>query len=185
MQKKQLFLVILAGLILVFLAVAVTAGGKEKRYDFGGRTITYATWWETKPQPGRSEREDLRLKREAEVARSIMWLTIYYLGRILAKYLTTVRRYRSRYRRCRLLVLSDTALNNFASLSSLGVLISAPKFQSMICHPGRRVYGYEIGRSSPGVIFFNKHGREELPIYMRFSSITSGPGIRCSSLPRK
>ena len=137
MQKKQLFLVILAGLIFVFLAFAVTAGGKEKRYNFGGRTITYATWWEIKPQPGRSEREDLRLKREAEVAKKynvkIDYMTIPW-GEFMAKYITTVMAGDA---------MADIAsvqidwfyptllLNNFClNLSSLNIFdFRAPKFQ--------------------------------------------------------
>ena len=184
MQKKQLFLVILAGLILVFLAVAVTAGGKEKRYNFGGRTITYATWWEIKPQPGRSEREDLRLK-EAEVARKYNVKFDYInvpWGEFLAKYLTTVMAGDA---------MADIAsvqvcwfyptllMNNCClSLSSLGVFdFNAPKFQKESIEFATldgEVSGYEIGRIEPrGVIFFNKSmfEREGLPIYMRFSSL--------------
>lgn len=177
MQKKQLFLVILAGLIFVFLAVAVTAGGKEKRYNFGGRTITYATWWEIKPQPGRSEREDLRLKREAEVARKYNVKFDYInvpWGEFLAKYLTTVMAGDA---------MADIAsvqvcwfyptllMNNCClSLSSLGVFdFNAPKFQKESIEFATldgEVYGYEIGRIEPrGVIFFNKSmfEREGLP----------------------
>src|SRR5690554_4376411 len=94
-RKNRLFLVILGGLVFIMLATAVgVVGGKEKKYDFGGRTITLAAWWEEyKSKPGGSEREDLRLKREAEVSKKynvkIDYVTIPW-GEYLAKYITTI-----------------------------------------------------------------------------------------------
>ncbi len=177
MQKKQLFPVVLAGLVFVLLVVTMAAAGREMRYNFRGRTITYATWWETKPQPGRSEREDLRLKREAEVAKKynvkIDYMTIPW-GEFMAKYITTVMAGDA---------MADIAsvqidwfyptllLNNFClNLSSLKVFdFKAPKFQRETVDFATLdgdVYGYEIGRIEPrGVIFFNKtlFEREGLP----------------------
>jgi multiple sugar transport system substrate-binding protein len=177
LQKKQLFPVVLAGLVCVLLVVTMTAAGREKRYNFRGRTITYATWWETKPQPGRSEREDLRLKREAEVAKKynvkIDYMTIPW-GEFMAKYITTVMAGDA---------MADIAsvqidwfyptllLNNFClNLSSLNIFdFRAPKFQRETVDFATLdggVYGYEIGRIEPrGVIFFNKtlFEREGLP----------------------
>src|SRR5690554_4448183 len=159
------------------LAAAVGAGGREKKYDFGGRTITYATWWEIKPKPGGSEREDLRLKREAEVEKEynvkIDYLNVPW-GEFMAKYITTVMAGDA---------MADIAsvqidwfyptllLNNFClSLSSLDVFdFNAPKFQRETVNFATldgEVYGYENGRIEPrGVIFFNKamFEREGLP----------------------
>ncbi|NLW09864.1 MAG: extracellular solute-binding protein [Firmicutes bacterium] len=177
MQKNRLFLVILAGLVFIVLAVAVAAGGKEKKYDFSGRTITYATWWEYKPQPGRSEREDLRLQREAEIAKKynvkIDYTTVPW-GEFTAKYITTVMAGDA---------MADIAsvqidwfyptllMNNFClNLSALNVFdFTAPKWQRETVDFATLdgdVYGYEIGRIEPrGAIFFNKamFEREGLP----------------------
>ena len=72
MRRRKLTLLILGVLILVMLMAVTTANAqlfRRKKQDFGGRAIRWATWWYSGPEPGRSEREDLRLKREAEVGK--------------------------------------------------------------------------------------------------------------------
>ena len=93
-RKRKLFLLTSIVLVFIMLVAAVVASGKAKKYNFGGRTITWATWWEeAKPVAGRSEREDLRLKREVEVGKKYNvkfdYLTVPW-GEFMAKYITTV-----------------------------------------------------------------------------------------------
>jgi len=150
------------------LAAAVVANGQAKKYNFGGRVIRWATWWYSGPEPGRSEREDLRLKREAEVGKKYNVKFEYVnvpWGEFLAKYITTVMAGDAMAE----IVSVQTdwfyptlLLNNFCTnLSELGVFdFNAPKFQKETIEFATldgSVYGYEIGRIEPrGVIFFNK-----------------------------
>src|SRR5690606_20947894 len=95
-RRRKLVLLTLGVLILVMLVAATTTSARifrSKKQDFGGRAIRWATWWYSGPEPGRSEREDLRLKREAEVGKKYNVKFEYVnvpWGEFVAKYITTV-----------------------------------------------------------------------------------------------
>ena len=171
-RRRKLYLITLGVLVLVMLVTAVVASGQGRRraqkQDFGGRSIRWATWWDSAPQPGRSEREDLRLQREAEVGKKynvkFEYLNVPW-GEFMAKYITTVMAGDAMAE----IVSVQTdwfyptlLLNNFClNLSELGVFdFKASKFQKETIEFATldgSVYGYEIGRIEPrGVIFFNK-----------------------------
>ena len=171
MRRRKLTLLILGVLILVMLIAVTTANAqlfRRKKQNFGGRVIRWATWWDSAPTAGRSEREDLRLKREAEVGKKynvkFEYLNVPW-GEFMAKYITTVMAGDAMAE----IVSVQTdwfyptlLLNNFClNLSELGVFdFKAPKFQKETIDFATldgSVYGYEVGRIEPrGVIFFNK-----------------------------
>jgi multiple sugar transport system substrate-binding protein len=176
-RKNRIILMITGGLILLVLAAgAVTVGGKEK-YNFGGRKITYAAWWELRPQPGASVEMDRQIRRVAEVEKKykvkIDYANIPW-GEYLARYVTTVMAGDSMADIVSVEVnwfYPTLLLNNFCTdLSKLGVFdFNAKKFQKETVEFGKYnggVYCYEVGRIYPrGVLYWNKSmfAREGLP----------------------
>ena len=175
--RKKLRTAVTGGLVLLVLVVAMAAGGKEERHNFGGRTITYSAWWDLRPDPGVSLEMERKARRAAEVEKKynvkIDYVNIPW-GEYLGRYITTVM---AGDRIADIAIVEaewfypTLLMNNFCTnLSDLGVFdFTAEKFEPITVNLGTyrgKVYAYETGRLYPrGVLFWNKSmfAREGLP----------------------
>lgn len=168
-KQRKLFITCLVLTAILILALAGVAVSSKEKHNFGGRKITYAAWWELRPQPGASVDMDRQIRRVAEVEKKynvkIDYVNIPW-GEYLARYITTVMAGDR---------MADIAcvevnwfyptllLNNFCmDLSELGVFdFTKEKFQKETIEFGKYnggIYCYEVGRIYPrGVLYFNKN----------------------------